>query len=114
MKEHPVIKKYEQVKSYITKYITKDHYEEQTISSMTPGSSPGKLYGLVKVHKENYPLRPVCSMINTPEHCLAKFLDNIIKPHIPNQFMLNSTTNFLDKLDKFELKTGDKIRRITA
>ena len=109
LKEHPVIKKYEQVKRYITKYITKDHYEEQTISSMTPGSSPGKLYGLVKVHKENNPLRPVCSMINTPEHCLAKFLDNIIKPHIPNQFMLNSTTNFLDKLDKFEIKTGDKM-----
>ena len=109
LKDHPVIKKYEKVKRYIAKYITKDHYDEQVVSSMTPGSSPGKLYGLVKVHKENNPLRPVCSMINTPEHCLAKFLDNIIKPHIPNQNMLNSTTNFLDKLDKFEIKPGDKM-----
>ena len=90
-KDHPVIKKFEKVKRYIAKYITKDHFDEKVISSLTPGSSPGKLYGLVKVHKENNPLRPVCSMINTPEHCLAKFLDNIIKPHIPNQNMLNST-----------------------
>ena len=107
--DHPVVKKFEKVKRYIQKYITKDHYDEKVVSRMTPGSSPGKLYGLAKVHKENYPLRPVCSMINTPEHCLAKFLDDIIKPHIPNQHMLNSTSNFLDKLDDFEIKPGDKM-----
>ena len=109
LSDHPVVKKYEKVKRYIQKYITKDHYDENVISRMTPGSSPGKLYGLAKVHKENYPLRPVCSMINTPEHCLAKFLDNIIKPHIPNQHMLNSTQNFLDRLDEFQIKPGDKM-----
>ena len=109
LKNHPVIKKYEKVKRYISKYITKDHYDEQIISRMTPGSSPGKLYGLIKVHKENNPVRPVCKMINTPEHCLAKFLDDLIKPHIPNQNMLNSTSNFLDKLDNFQIKPGDKM-----
>ena len=77
LSDHPVVKKYEKIKRYILKYITKDHYDEKVISRMTPGSSPEKLYGLAKVHKENNPLRPVCSMINTPEHCLAKFLDDI-------------------------------------
>ena len=41
------------------------------------GSSPGKLYGLCKVHKDNYPLRPVISMLNTPEYKLAKYMDGI-------------------------------------
>ena len=34
---------------------------------------------------------------------------NRVKPRIPNQIMLNSTTCSLDKLDKFEIKTGDKM-----
>ena len=108
-KDHPVVKKHEKVKRYIKKYITNEHFDEETISKMNPGTAPGKLYGLAKVHKENYPLRPVCSMVGTPEHCLAKFLDNIIKPHIPNQNMLKSTTDFLDKLDQFDVKNGDKM-----
>ena len=108
-KDHPVVKKHEKVKRYIKKYLTNEHFDESTISKMNPGSAPGKLYGLVKVHKENNPLRPVCSMVGTPEHCLAKFLDKIIKPHIPNQKMLNSTKNFLDRLDAFDIKPGDKM-----
>ena len=41
------------------------------------------MYGLVKVHKDNNPVRPVVSMIGTPEYQLAKFLDVIIKPYVP-------------------------------
>ena len=76
---------------------------------MNPGTAPGKLYGLAKVYKDNYPLRPVCLMVRTPEHCLAKFLDNIIKPYMSNQNMLYSTNNFLEKLDNFDIKHGDKM-----
>ena len=108
-KDHPTIKKYEKIKRYISKYITKEHFDESVVSQLTPGTAPGKLYGLAKVHKENYPLRPVCSMINTPEHCLAKFLDDLIKPHIPKQNMLCSTKHFLDKLDEFKIQPGDKM-----
>ena len=37
----------------------------------------------------------------TPEYNLAKFLDQIIKPYIRNQFMLDSTFHLLDKLKEF-------------
>ena len=40
-------------------------------------------------------------MIDTPEYNLAKFFDQIIKPYFPNQFMLDSTFNLLDKLKEF-------------
>ena len=36
-------------------------------------------------------------MIDTPEYNLAKFLDQIIKPYFPNQFILDSTFYLLDK-----------------
>ena len=48
-------------------------------------------YGTVKVHKPNFPLRPVVSMVNTPEYALAKYLDNMIKPYLPQTRMLKST-----------------------
>ena len=62
------------------------------------GSGPGKLYGQAKVHKPDTPLRPIISMTGTPEYKLAKFLDNLIKPYIPDTYMINSTEQFLDKL----------------
>ena len=37
-------------------------------------------------------------MINTPEYKLAKFLNGLIKPHIPDRFLLHSTEHFIDSL----------------
>jgi hypothetical protein len=97
---HPLLAKEKSVVYYINKYITDENgFSDQTRKSLIPcGSFPGKLYGLCKIHKDNYPLRPVVSMINTSEYKLAKFLDDYIKPNIPKDFMLNSTNHFLDKL----------------
>ena len=71
------------------------------------GSQPGKLYGLCKVRKENYPFRPVVSMIGTAEYKLAKYLDQITKPHIPSKYILSSTWEFLDKPKLFIFKPTD-------
>ena len=68
------------------------------------GSQPGKIYGLCKVHKVGNPLRPVVSMIGTAEYGLAKYLDDIIKPCIPGQFMLNSTLSFIQNIRNFVFK----------
>ena len=43
-------------------------------------------------------MRPVVSMVGTPEYKLAKYLDNLIKPHIPDTYLLRSTENFIEKL----------------
>ena len=52
-------------------------------------------------------IRPVVSMIGTAEYKLAKYLDQIIKPHIPSKYMLSSTWEFLDKLKLFIFKPSD-------
>ena len=64
------------------------------------GSKPGKLYGQAKVHKSNVPLRPVVSMVDTPEYNLAKYLDNMIKPYIPDIHLLRSTTPYAQPAPK--------------
>ena len=46
-------------------------------------------------------------MINTTEYNLAKYLDKIIKPHINSDYMLSSTSNFLDKIKAFCFKSND-------
>ena len=47
-------------------------------------------------------------MIGTPEYNLAKYLDQLIKPNMPDKFMLYSNDDFLKNLNEFEHKTGDK------
>ena len=59
---------------------------------------PGYLYGNVKTHKEGNPLRPIISQIPTPTYNLAKRLNQIISPYIPNQFCLKSSADFIDLL----------------
>ena len=50
------------------------------------GRKPGKLYALAKVNKNNTLFRPVVSMVRTPKYNLAKYLNNLIKPHIPDTY----------------------------
>ena len=50
------------------------------------------------MHKINVPSRPVISMIDSPQFGLAKFLDSVIKPCIPGNYMLASTHEFTRKL----------------
>ena len=38
-----------------------------------------RIYGLPKIHKENFPLRPVVSLINTPTYNMSKTFANIFK-----------------------------------
>ena len=106
-KKHPVIKREEHIARFLKSNL-KVHMPENVYDKLVPsGSSPGKIYGMVKVHKKDYPLRPVVSMLNTPEYNLAKFLDDIIKPNIPKSFMVDSSINFLDELKLTQLTPSD-------
>ena len=92
---HPQITKEDSIACYVRKYLKK-HYDNRMTANLIPsGSSPGKLYGTVKVHKPKLLLRPIVSIVNTPEYALSKFLDNMIKPYIPQTRMLKSIDNFM-------------------
>ena len=59
---------------------------------------PIVLYGMAKVHEENVLLRPVASMLGTPEYTPAKFLDRIIVPYMPDTYLLRSTELHAQKM----------------
>ncbi|XP_045124906.1 uncharacterized protein LOC123512546 [Portunus trituberculatus] len=81
-----------------------------TITSINAGSnnlklqkivgefSPGYAYGNVKTHKQNNPLRPIISQIPTPTYNIAKRLNQLLTPYVPNTYCINSSTDFLEIL----------------
>ena len=63
---------------------------EQQFDELKPiGSRPGILYGLPKVHKPNFPLRPIISSIGTHCYKVAKFFVPLLRPFSTN--ILNIT-----------------------
>ncbi|CAF3362230.1 unnamed protein product [Rotaria sp. Silwood2] len=69
------------LKLYNDKIIEKDTYWK--IHSTC--SSYATLYGQPKIHKANYPLRPIISSIGAYNHDLSKYLYYIIKNNRPSQ-----------------------------
>ena len=52
-------------------------------------------------------MRPVISMVGTAEYRLAKYLDTFIKPCINTSHTVSSTSEFIEKLQSFNLTDGD-------
>ena len=46
-------------------------------------------------------------MVGTAEYGLSKYLDNIIKPYMPADYMANSTTQFLDRIKAYQFNPND-------
>ena len=44
-------------------------------------------------------------MIGTPEYKLAKFFDFVIKPSIPDKYMLSPTNHFIEKLKQVKVQS---------
>ena len=95
---HPIVQKENSVSYYVKKYLNKVNDFEKLIPV---GSKPEKLYGMANVHKDQVPLRPVVSMVGTREYNLAKYLDQLIKPYIPDTYLLRSTDDFIERLKQF-------------
>ena len=59
----------------------KDVIDSMTFERIRPtGSIIPRLYSLLKLHKQNVPLRPILDMCNSPYHATAKWLTKILEP----------------------------------
>ena len=67
------------------------------------------MYGLPKVHKPNFPLRPIISAIGTHSYKLAKFLVPLLRPFSTNTFTINDTFTFVKELRELKINTNDVI-----
>ena len=64
---------------------------------------------LPKVHKPNFPLRPIISAIGTHSYKLAKFLVPLLRPFSTNTFTINDTFSFVKELRELKINTNDVI-----
>ena len=67
------------------------------------------MYDLPKVHKPNFPLRPIISAIGTHSYKLAKFLVPHLRPFSTNTFIINDTFSFVKELRELKINTNDVI-----
>ena len=70
------------------------------------GSQPGVMYGLVKVHKASFPLRPIVSSINTFNYNLSKFLTRFLSNFGTNKYTIENSSQFLQEINRLELRGG--------
>ena len=70
---------------------------------ITTNTNLARMYGLPKVHKDNCPLRPVVSYINSPSYFMAKFFNNILKS-VPKPFSnIKNSFEFVNKIFNFNI-----------
>ena len=88
----------ETLKTRVNKLITANSagVDHLYIPSIVGTYSPGYMYGNVKTHKTNNPLRPIISQVTTPTYKVAKRINEIITPYIPSKYSLKSTDEFID------------------
>ena len=74
------------------------------------GSQRPKLYGLPKTHKEGCPLRPILSMINSPQNKLAKFLVKILNPVMKkfSTYQVPDSFDFVKSLNQLSISSNNR------
>lgn len=77
--------------------LSESQYSDLSIS----GSSPGIMYGLPKIHKENSPLRPILSANNTTTYRIAKFLVPLLQPFTTNSYTIKNSFEFSKIITSF-------------
>lgn len=67
-----------------------------------------KLYTLPKIHKENVPMRPIVSSINSVTYEISKFIADILKVSFQerNEYNIKDTFAFVDKIKGLTLQEG--------
>ena len=80
-------------------HITKEQYQR----IRPTGSQRPRMYGVPKLHKTGIPLRPILSMIRAPQHELAKWLAEILKPVVDkySEHAIRDTFEFCENIENF-------------
>ena len=64
------------------------------------------MYGLPKIHKPDVPLRPILSMVNAPQHAMAGWLTEVLRPVLEkySERTIRDSFHFCGNLDDFMVR----------
>ena len=67
-----------------------------------------RLYGLPKVHKKDFPMRPIISFINSPLYNLSKYLSKLLSPLVgKTKFTVKNSYQFVDLLKDVNVESNE-------
>jgi hypothetical protein len=85
------------------KFSDSTYYNLRSTDAVTP-----RIYGLIKVHKENFPLRPIVSFVGSATYNLSKHLGKILSPLVgKNSFSVKNSYEFVDFLKRSSFRPND-------
>ncbi|CAF0930575.1 unnamed protein product [Didymodactylos carnosus] len=85
-KQPPLISREKSMNMYILKLLNDNVIDKETYYRIHSScSSYATMYGQSKIHKLNYPLRPIISSIGSYNHDLSKYLYELIKNNRPSK-----------------------------
>ncbi|XP_074027857.1 uncharacterized protein [Leptinotarsa decemlineata] len=85
--------------------------EKEKFRSLVMNPQPPKLYSLVKLHKDNYPIRPVVSFVTAPSVEISEKLIAIIQNHtnFKSKFSLKNSYHLINEIQDFTLPDNAKL-----
>lgn len=69
-----------------------------------------KFYGLIKIHKKDFPLRPITAMIGCVGYLLGKIFNEMLKEVFPvTNHHIKDSYGFVEFINKVNIKNGDRL-----
>ena len=96
----PTVKVENKIVDTLKRLRNEGHLDHELYDFLTPRySTPPQMYGLPKIHKEDTPMRPIVSTINSPTYKLAKELARILTPLAGNTaYTVKNSTAFVERI----------------
>ena len=116
LKKDPTNTIHNKVNNAIKLWNDKNYINEITANSLKSSNPlPARFYGLPKIHKLNFPLRPIVSFCGSPTYNLASFYNNIISNNItPPISRIKNSSDFIEKIKNIEVPLNHKIISLDA
>lgn len=103
-----------QIESLINKNneITMEMLESKIIKSRHPlhmtHAAPAKFYGLIKIHKKDYPARPITAACGSPGFHMAKFMVEILQDIFDDKnHHVKNSVEFVNKLENMNIEEDE-------
>ena len=109
IKEDPTLLREGRLQRLLRKLKKDGHLDSEVYENIYPkGSQPARIYGLPKMHKDRGPnsappFRPIVSSIGTYNYNLAKYLCNLLSPHIPTEHCATDTFTFVQDIQSLSM-----------
>lgn len=90
---------------YKNKYI--DAYTKNVLICDS-GNAP-RFYGLPKIHKDNTPLRPICSSMNVPCYKLSQHVSQILRSLVNPELNIKNAVELKNKLNQMKIEEDEVV-----